>query len=206
MISFIYFDLGGVVVDDLTGLGKWQQFTDTIGVTPDKRPAVRELWSQYREELCTTRDVHTLIPILNEKLDLQLARDCPLQQILLKLFHPNPAIWPLLKDAQTKVPIGLLTNMYPAMYASITQKGIMPPDITWAQIVDSSVEGVAKPDMRIYQIAQERANVAGETILFIDNEQRNIDAAKVFGWQTFYYESSNHKASIAALHTFLSHL
>lgn len=202
MISFIYFDLGGVVVDDLTGTGKWQQFTDSIGVQPEDRPKVRELWSRYREELCTTRDVHTLIPMLNEELGLELADDYPLQQVLLDLFYANPDIWPVLKSAQQKVPIGLLTNMYPGMYKSIVRKNILP-DIEWKAIVDSSIEGFAKPDPRLFQIAEERAGVAKANILFVDNEPINVEAARAFGWQAVAYDSSNHERAANDLDQFL---
>lgn len=205
MISFIYFDLGGVVVDDLTGVGKWQQFTDSIGVKPGDRPKVREVWSRYREELCTTRDVHTLIPILNKELDLKLEDEYPLQQVLLDLFYTNQAIWPVLKKAQQNLPIGLLTNMYPGMYKSILEKNIMP-DIEWKVIVDSSIEGIAKPDPRLFQIAEDRANVPKSEILFVDNEPINIEGAKAFGWQTFAYDSTSHTSSVKALQDYLEHL
>lgn len=48
-------------------------------------------------------------------------------------------------------------------------------------IVLSSQEKVAKPDAKIYQIAIERSGVKPQEILFIDNRQENITAAKNLG-------------------------
>jgi len=203
MISFIYFDLGGVVVDDLTGKGKWQKLMDTLGVKPEDNPAVSAIWSRYRKELCTTRSVDTLVPILNEEVGLNLPNDYQLQEVMLDLFWTNPAIWPVLEDTQTKTRIGLLTNMYPHMFERITEKEIVP-NIVWDKVVDSSIEGVTKPDLEIYQLAQERATVPNENILFVDNEPKNIDGAKAAGWQTFFYNSSDHEKSVLELKKFLA--
>jgi putative hydrolase of the HAD superfamily len=62
-------------------------------------------------------------------------------------------------------------------------------------IVDSSVEKCRKPDKEIYEIAQKRAGVEAEDILFIDNKQEKFSDTKELGWQTYWYDSSDYKKS-----------
>jgi hypothetical protein len=40
--------------------------------------------------------------------------------------------------------------------------------------------------------------------LFVDNNRKNTDAAEKFGWQVFYYDSSNHEESCKKLMEFIA--
>jgi len=53
-------------------------------------------------------------------------------------------------------------------------------------IVISGVEGLAKPDERIYLLLLERYNLATAECLFIDDNARNIRAAKTLGFHTIH--------------------
>ncbi len=48
-------------------------------------------------------------------------------------------------------------------------------------VINSSVEGVMKPDSRIYEIALEKLGVLPEEAVFIDDMPVNIDAANELG-------------------------
>jgi epoxide hydrolase-like predicted phosphatase len=58
-------------------------------------------------------------------------------------------------------------------------------------IVLSSKEGVAKPDAKIYRIAIERAGVKPDEIIFIDNLEENVRAAKKLGLKVVRAKNSN---------------
>ena len=88
--------------------------------------------------------------------------------------------------------------MYPGMLSAIMKKGIMPP-VSWDVIIDSSVEGCQKPSVDIFKLAEKKSNMREDSILFIDNTIENINAAKDFGWQTFLYNSADHKKSCSDL-------
>ena len=49
-------------------------------------------------------------------------------------------------------------------------------------MVDSGFVGMRKPNPAIYALTQERLGVAPEEILFIDDLDVNIAAAKTAGW------------------------
>ncbi|MDC0887260.1 HAD family phosphatase [Altererythrobacter sp.] len=57
-------------------------------------------------------------------------------------------------------------------------------------IVVSGVERVAKPDPRIFRIAQKRFGFAPEEMLFIDDNQANVNGAAALGWQVHHFRDA----------------
>lgn len=202
MISFIYFDVGGVVIDDFSGNDKWEQLKAELGINSHNSSAFEEIWQTYSPELNTTRDVESLLPILKDKLGLKLPQDYSLLNGFVNRFEANPSIWPIIEKARHRVRIGLLTNMYPGMFSAIERKNILP-NVTWDAIVDSSIELFEKPDVKFFELAEKRANAKHAEILFIDNSPGHVQAAAAFGWQTFLYDPSDHEASCRELAVFL---
>jgi FMN phosphatase YigB (HAD superfamily) len=195
MISFVYFDVGGVANLDFSGTNKWDDLRAELGVTPDNRAAYDALWAEYYPKLCTSGDVEDLVPRFRDPLGLHLPADYSLLNAFVSRFEPNPAIWPAVDEIQRQVPVGLLTNMYKGMFDAIQKTGMLP-QAPWAAIVDSSVEGCQKPEARIFQIAQARAGVPA------DNSPEHVDAAKALGWQTFLYDTSNPQQSSEELSSY----
>ncbi|MBI3559055.1 HAD family hydrolase [Candidatus Gottesmanbacteria bacterium] len=116
-------------------------------------------------------------------------------------FEKNESIWPILEKAKKRFRVGLLTNMYPGMLNLIKNHNLLP-QINWNVIVDSSIEKTAKPDPKIFEIAQNKAGVSGKEILFIENSEGHVKAASDFGWQTFWYDSKNYQQSSRNLSIF----
>ena len=123
---------------------------------------------------------------------------------IVKKFERNESIWPVIQEVIKYFRIGLLTNMYPGMLLEIKKQELLP-DVKWNLVVDSSVEGFAKPGKEIYEIAQKRAGVETNELLFIDNTLANVEAAKSFGWQTFLYDPSNYEQSSKNLLEYIQH-
>jgi len=204
-ITFIYFDIGGVLIDDFSNNDKWQALKTELGVTAEKRAAFEQLWSQYEPEIVTTRNVETLVPILRQKLTLDIPTGYSLLQAFTNRFHANPSIWPAVEVARQKARVGLLTNMYPCMFATLEARNILP-SIEWDTVIDSSLEGLAKPDEKLFALAEQRATAHGQQILFIDNSPGHVSAAEQFGWQAYLYDSSDHVVSSERLATFIAKL
>ena len=204
MISFIYFDLGGVAVDDFTGNNKWNELADEAGVPENKRGAFRNLWKQYESKFNTTDDIdELLLQHMEEDLGIELPANYSILTALVDRFYENKPIQPIIADMKSKTRIGLLTNISPGMLDLIKQKGILP-NVEWDEIVDSSIEHVMKPDPRIFQIAQKRAGVSANEILFVDNKLSHCEAAADLDWQTFYYDSADRVKSAQELADFLA--
>ncbi|MEK9135398.1 MAG: HAD family hydrolase [Patescibacteria group bacterium] len=194
MISFVYFDVGGVVVSDFSGTDKWVKMKRDIGITIENDKEFDQFYDKYEKEVHVGRDVDTLIPLMAEKFNLIFPAGYSLLKDFVDRFKSNKSILPVIDKIKQDCQIGLLTNMYPGMLSAMTKKGIMPL-ISWNVIIDSSVEGCQKPKLDIYKLAEQKINIKKDNILFIDNTMENIDAAKNFGWQTFFYDSVDHKNS-----------
>jgi FMN phosphatase YigB (HAD superfamily) len=194
--------VGGVAIFDFSGTEKLNDVRDELGVKAEQQAEYAMLWAQYDPLLCTTLAIHELQHILNESLGLELAEDYSLLQAFVTRFEPNPAIWEAVEYARQKAGVGLLTNMYTDMFDAIVDRGILPP-VKWDAVVDSSIEKLEKPNKEFFRIAEKRAGVKGEEILFIDNTQGHLDAAKKLGWQTFLYNPADAENSSSKLLKYL---
>lgn len=178
MISFVYFDVGGTIIKDFSETNKREQFKKDFNLTG-------EFWNKNDSERSCGR-----FPI-----EPSLVRN------FVSRFEKNESIWPIIFNVKKHYSVGLLTNMYPGMLAEIQKQGLMP-EVKWDLIIDSSIEGFAKPGKEIYDIAQKRAGVKNEELFFIDNTFANVETAKNLGWQTFWYSSVNYNVSSKNLSNF----
>ena len=56
-------------------------------------------------------------------------------------------------------------------------------------LIISGQVGVAKPDAAIFDMARDRIQVEPKTTLFIDDGQKNVDAAIAAGFQAILFET-----------------
>lgn len=189
MIKFIYFDVGGVVIQDFSGNDKWLEFKQTLGVPVDLDKDFDNYFDQKEVEICKGKDIESIHDEINKLFKLNLPSDFSILDEFVRRFERNESIWSVINDAKSKYQVGLLTNMYPGMLDAIKGKSLLP-EIEWDVMIDSSNVGYAKPEREIYEIAQREAGVLADEILFVENSKRNIDAADKMGWQTFHYNSS----------------
>lgn len=194
MVSFVYFDVGGVVVSDFSGTNKWELMRRDIGITPEEDLEFNQFWDKYEKEVHVGRDVDALIPLIKKKFNVDFPAGYSLLTYFVDRFEPNKPIWPVIDEIKQDCRIGLLTNMYPRMLSSMTKRGLIPPT-SWDIVIDSSIEGCQKPDLDILKLAEQKAKIGKDQILFVDNTIENISAAKDFGWRTFLYDSSDHEKS-----------
>jgi len=62
-------------------------------------------------------------------------------------------------------------------------------------------EGVAKPDARIFQLALTRLGVQPHEVVFVDDQERNVEAARRLGMYTVHFKST--AQAISEVQTFL---
>ncbi len=206
MIKFVYFDLGGVVELDFSKTDKWSEFKKEIGITSITDVEFEKFWEKFEYQVCIGQDIESLIPILKENFGIGLSEGYSvLIDGFVNRFEINKTIWPAIEEIRKSCRIGLLTNMYPGMFQAIKKRGIIP-DVDWEVIIDSSVEGVAKPDPAIFKLAEERAGEKGDQILFVENSPGNIATAQKFAWETFLYDPAHPDNSSHDLLTFFRSL
>lgn len=192
MISFVYFDVGGVVMLDFNKTNKWYEMKHDLGVPDDKMELFDSIWNRY--PIAIDCDVELLIFTIGKEIGIQIPPDYSMLEDFAHRFTPNPSIWLVIEQIHKKCRVGLLTNMYPRMLNLIQSKNLLPR-VQWDVIIDSSVVKLKKPDPRIYTLAQDRAHVSGTNIFFVENQEHNIAAAKAAGWRTFLYDTSEPEQS-----------
>ena len=182
MIRNIVFDFGGVLLDwnpeylfrdVFTDKAELDHFLDNI-CTPDwneKQDAGRSLSEavltlqkrhpKYRREIRLYYDEWTTM--LGGPIERNVA--------LLKPLKTNYRLFGLSNWSAETFPIAF--DLYPLFGE-------------FEGIVISGVERLAKPDERIYLLLLERYKLAAAECLFIDDNARNIRAAKILGFHTIH--------------------
>jgi 2-haloacid dehalogenase len=88
------------------------------------------------------------------------------------------------------IPIFALTNMESWTYPGRRDRYDF---LRWFDgTVVSGLEGLAKPDPRVFETLLERFGLTPETTLFIDDSPANVEAARAVGLQAIRYESPAH--------------
>jgi len=123
-------------------------------------------------------------------------------ELFTSAFMPIEETHTLIKELVGKYPIGILSNTEPQVLENSIKLGNIP-DVAYKAIVASCYEDVRKPDERIYIIAEKKAEMSPEHILFIDDVEKNVDAAKARGWNGIVFDTKNPEASIKKIQELL---
>ncbi|MFI7133983.1 HAD family hydrolase [Nonomuraea sp. NPDC050153] len=108
-------------------------------------------------------------------------------------FWVDEEVRALLAKAQQHVPVVIVTNATDSLEQHLDLLGLT---YFADDVVSSARVGVAKPDRRIYEIAAERAGVAPERCLFVDDRLRNVEAARELGMTGVHYRSFQDLAAV----------
>lgn len=190
-IKFIYFDVGGVVIKDFSKTNKWLELQQELGIPFERSQEFKDFFKQYEPEVCKGREVDTILPMIVSHFNIKIPKNYSfLIDGFVNRYEKNFSIWPIIKKLKNQFKVGLLTNMYPGLLRAIKDKGLLP-DVNWNVIVDSTVEKTKKPEIKIYKVAEFKAQCKPHEILFVENGAKNIEAAKNLGWQTFLYDPAN---------------
>ena len=68
-------------------------------------------------------------------------------------------------------------------------RAMAPIDDIFELVVDSAFVGMRKPDREIYELTVERLGVRAHECLFVDDLERNCDAARAAGMTPVVYRS-----------------
>lgn len=83
--------------------------------------------------------------------------------------------------------LAILSNSWLGL-AGETDKSLLPEELElFDLILDSSVEGMCKPDEPFYDLLEERINGKGDDVFFIDDAPKNLSLPESKGWQTFLF-------------------
>ena len=180
MIRNIVFDFGGVLVDwnpeylfrdVFSERSELEHFLQNI-CTPDwneKQDAGRSLASAIRTLQAKHPKYHNEIRLYYEEWTTMLGGPIEHNVALLKPLKVNYRLFGLTNWSAETFPIAF--DLYPFFGE-------------FEGIVISGVERLAKPDERIYLLLLERYKLAAAECLFIDDNERNVQAANALGFHT----------------------
>lgn len=196
-IQFIYFDVGGTLVDwsnvFKTAASKFNLSVDDI----DR--VFGENHDPITKGLITSREFWEKCI---QKYNLKNADSFDFLDSWVSDYKPIREMHDLVIKIQSQYKIGLLSNIYEGMLPLLLEKKMIP-NISYEQIIFSCDVGMMKPEPDIYALAQERAGVNQENILFVDDREDFLETAKQAGWKTFLFNNKKVDVSVRELESYL---
>jgi HAD superfamily hydrolase (TIGR01509 family) len=189
--SFIYFDMNGCLVHSYQAA--FAKLAADTGVPPD---SIESVYWQFNDEVC--RGTASL-----DDFNAELARKTGVdtvdwQHYYLEAIEPIEQMHEIIRQAAKHYKIGLLTNTMPGFVSTMRRSGQIP-DLHYDVIIDSSEVGSLKPEVKIYEIAQEQAGCPPEEILLIDDSRPNLMAASKLGWRAMWFDDARTEDSAASV-------
>jgi FMN phosphatase YigB (HAD superfamily)/DNA-binding XRE family transcriptional regulator len=181
-VSFIYFDVNGCLVYFFQGA--FAKLSHDSGVPAD---IVEAAFWHYNDEACRGQlSPNDFNLKFSEKLGIDLVN---WEDYYLAAIEPIEEMHQVVKWAAEKYNIGLLTNILPGFLHDMMQRQLVPA-LDYQAVVDSSQVGAIKPELAIYETAQERAGVPADQILLIDDSRPNVMAAEKLGWHVLWFDGT----------------
>ena len=87
--------------------------------------------------------------------------------------------------------IGILTNMAPRFAREHFESAFADFIAQADAMVISGDEGIVKPQREIYDLLRERIGLPAASLLFVDDLERNVAAARAAGWQAIRFETND---------------
>lgn len=187
-VTFVYFDINGCLVRFFH-----HAFTELARETGMPADQIETIFWHYNDAVCRGE-----MPLddFNRILAEQLHHMIDWKAYYMRAVSAIPEMHEVVKWASEHYRVGLLSNIMPGHIPDMIASGLLP-DIAYDAIIDSSEVGAIKPEPQIYQIAEERAGVPPEEILFIDDSRGNIMPASQRGWKVLWFDDFRPDESVA---------
>lgn len=186
--SFVYFDVNGCLVHFYQ-----RAFIELARLSGAPSDRVESAFWHYNDEVCRGR---LSLADFNASMAERIGADSVnWENHYFETIEPIAEMQDLVKWAAQSYRVGLLSNTMPGLLGKMRQKGFLP-DLPYDAVVDSSEVAAVKPEAMIYEIAEERAGVPPEEILFIDDSRANLMAAEKRGWNVLWFDDARTEESV----------
>lgn len=179
-VRFVYFDINGCLVRFFH-----PAFTRLAQDTGKSADVIETSFWHFNDAVC--RGDMTM-PDFNQAFAEKLGvESIDWQSYYFEAIDVVTEMQDLMKWASEHYHIGLLSNIMPGFIDRMIAEGVLPR-LPYSQIIDSSVVKAIKPEEKIFQMATERAGVAPEEILLIDDSRPNLISAEKQGWRVLWFD------------------
>ena len=208
MIRAVISDFGGVLTSPLEG--SFQGIADRAGLTLEAigiglaTLAERDGVHPLHELECGRVTEASFLEAMAATLSEQLGREVAMKSFAEHYFaglEPNALMIELMATLRAEgYRMALLTNNVREWEAR--WRALAPVEEIFELVVDSAFVGMRKPDPEIYELTVERLGVPAGECLFVDDFERNCDAACEAGMTAVVYRDP--QQAIAEIHAVLN--
>lgn len=187
-VCFVYFDVNGTVTRFFE-----KAFARVAREAQKPLELVETLFWRYDASACRAE-------MTVGEIDAIFARELGLKGFhwldhYLKSAEPSPGVDELLEWAAEHYKIGLLTNNWLGFTEEMIAKKLIP-GLEYTVIAESAKLECAKPEPKIYRLAQELANYDASEILLVDDNPAYLRGADQAGWQIMRFNGFEPEKSI----------
>ncbi len=190
-IKFLYLDINGCLVRFFQGA-----FTRIAHDTSVPSDVIESTFWHYNDAVCRGE-------ITMDEFNSKLAHRFALPEMGFKEYYLDAIeviseTHELLQWASQHYKVGLLSNIMPGFIDEMIKLGKIP-DLKYDAIIDSSQVHTIKPEPEIYEIAENKASVNANEILFVDDSRTNLMAAERMGWKVMWFDDYRPHESVAKI-------
>jgi len=194
-ISFVFFDINGCLVRFYH-----EAFVLIARDSGISSNVIESSFWHFNDAVCRG-DIS--LQEFNNKFSQQIGvKNIDWSKYYLESVEPIKELQELVVWASKHYKIGLLSNTMPGHISLMIKKGLLP-DVKYDAVVDSSEVGAIKPEVKIYEAAEQMSGVGPSEILFIDDSRTNLMAAEHRGWQVLWFDDFNLNESSERIRTAL---
>lgn len=196
-IKLVFFDLGGVFFE-------WDRAFQSVcrKFDLDFKQFVH-FFGQHEDSI--TRGVITpagFWQLCQQNFNLKDGQNFDFVTSWLSDLIPIPQSHAFAEKISNQYRLGVISNTYQDMFPLLVEKKIVP-NLPFEPRLLSCQIGLKKPEAEIYQLAQEKAGLKPEQILFIDDTPSCIQGAADLGWQTCLFQTRRCQKSIEEIEKLL---
>ena len=193
MIKVVFFDFGGVLIDNVLNTYT-QQLRDLFGI--DEKIA-EKYWCEHEHAYYAGRtDATVFYKHFAEHIDL-LTTPEELERIYTGCIIRKEESWQIVQELRNRITLSVISDMAPAATRHIREHYDMS---LFEHPLFSSEIGITKQDVNIFRVALQNLGITGEQALFIDDSIENISNAETVGITGIVFDTTEQlKARLSEL-------
>lgn len=190
--KLVLFDVGGVLFRFMGGV---QALSEITSLPYEKCYAI---WQELDDSICRGKTQPQELWNRIKKDSSYTGSDIDFVPFWVNHFQPNVQVHKLMRDISKNHAVGLLTNIYPGVYQKAIETGAIP-NLPYIFVLQSCETGFIKPEMKIYELAEQMSGQKPSDILLIDDSPKFITSAQERGWRTYMFNTNIPDSPTASL-------